>query len=77
MYNGWKNFQTWNVALWIANDEGLNQLAMETGNYARFVERIREENPETSIGYETPDGVAWKDSSIDIEEINRTIFSGE
>jgi len=22
-YNGWKNWQTWNVALWFANDEGL------------------------------------------------------
>lgn len=22
-YNGWKNWQTWNVALWLGNDEGL------------------------------------------------------
>ena len=22
-YNGWKNYETWNVALWAGNDEGL------------------------------------------------------
>lgn len=22
-YNGWKNYETWNVALWAANDEAL------------------------------------------------------
>ena len=23
LYNGWKNRQTWNVALWLGNDRGL------------------------------------------------------
>jgi hypothetical protein len=22
-YNGWKNWQTWNVNLWLSNDEGM------------------------------------------------------
>lgn len=75
--NGWRNYQTWNVALWIQNDGILSELARETKSYAEFIQWIRESNPETSIGYETPDGVAWKDSGIDVEKINRTIFQGE
>ena len=28
-YNGWKNYETWNVALWLGNDESLYELARE------------------------------------------------
>ena len=27
-YNGWTNWETWNVALWIGNDPGLYELGM-------------------------------------------------
>jgi len=29
-YNGWTNYETWNVALWAANDEGLYNMARES-----------------------------------------------
>lgn len=59
-YNGWKNYETWNVALWIGNDEGLYGTAKECGNYEAFADFMRSQGQ-----YETPDGVAWKDSGLD------------
>lgn len=70
-YNGWANYETWNVALWIDNDEGLYHLARECGSYKAFKESLREIGGE--IGVETPDKVAWNDSGIDVEEIDAMI----
>ena len=28
-YNGYTNYQTWNVALWIDNDQGLHEMCQE------------------------------------------------
>jgi hypothetical protein len=66
-YNGWENYQTWNVALWIGNDEGLYQLAKECrGNYEAFSNTMRDELNST----ETPDGIAWNDSGLNIAELD-------
>jgi hypothetical protein len=78
MYNGWANYETWNVALWIGNDEGLYNLAKDCGNYRWFVDALRECAPGRTggpepIAYETPDGVSWNDSGIDTDEINEMI----
>jgi len=68
-YNGWRNYQTWNVALWIDNDEGLHELAQECGSYEKLVELLTEELD----NHYTPDGVPWKDSAIDVEEVNKML----
>jgi hypothetical protein len=63
-YNGWKNFETWNVALWIGNDEGLYEFSRECRTFERFVAGMRE------LGQtETPDGVAYNDSGLDTEAL--------
>ena len=67
-YNGWKNYQTWNVSLWIGNDEGLYQLARGCEDYTDFQMLMRE------LGStETPDGVAWNDSGLDIDALDEVI----
>ena len=68
-YNGWTNYETWNVALWIGNDEGLYGLARESGDYETFRETMREDFETT----ETPDKVAYNDSGLNITELDNMI----
>ena len=69
-YNGHKNYQTWNVLLWINNDAGLYNIARSEKCYDDFVHTMRDLGS-GSIAYETPDNVAWADPTIDRESINR------
>lgn len=69
-YNGWKNWETWNVALWLGNDEGLYRIAYEHSRkgYEALAETLRE------LGStETPDGVAYNDSGLDIEALDEML----
>ena len=71
-YNGWKNWETWNVALWINNDEGLYNLAKECNDYGQLREILREAGCK-----ETPDGCKWNDEKINVREINDLILEIE
>lgn len=70
-YNGWKNRETWNVALWIGNDEGLYHLARECVRenrrtpYALFIERIEDAGNHT-----TGDGIRWDSRKVNRAELN-------
>ena len=70
-YNGWTNYETWNVALWIQNDEGFYHLAREVGNYEDFVDAL-EACSFNSL--KTPDGVSFKDHKVNVLEINSDVF---
>ena len=84
-YNGWANYETWNVALWIGNDEGLYSLARDFRNrpnpYSSFVESLKDlgDSPKDfldvigPISYQTPDGVAWNDSGLDTDALDAMI----
>lgn len=61
-YNGHKNYNYWNVSLWINNDEGLYRLAMEClqGNTReQAVSRFMSLAPDA-----TPDGVPFLKSYV-------------
>jgi hypothetical protein len=67
-FNGWANWETWNVALWIGNDEGLydeaRRIARRGGSYQDLVAMLWECGSK-----ETPDGCRWNDPKIDGLEI--------
>ena len=69
-YNGWENYETWNVALWINNEEGLYELAQECGDYETLVNRLYDDYGST----ETGDGVKWNDPKVNTVQINSDVF---
>lgn len=74
-YNGWTNYETWNVALWIGNDEGLYQFARGFRRHSDPFARMKEGLAELGgdIATHTPDGVAWNDDAVNVDEVNEMI----
>ena len=66
--NGWANYETWNVALWIGNEEYLYQIAKGCTSFFNFVERVED------IMWDTPDGVSLTDPNLDITELDEMIL---
>lgn len=72
-YNGWKNRETWNVALWINNDEPLYRAAVE---YVRQVARPTWRGLIAYLGLEerrTPDGIAWDGTRLDYATLDEML----
>lgn len=70
-YNGWANYETWNVSLWLNNDENLYFAMLDAiRNGARTYEDVREHMGLTG---ETKDGVAWDDLALDTAELDAMI----
>ena len=69
-YNGWKNYETWNVALWIQNDEGFYAMAKGAKNYTwMLVDLVN------SYQDFTPDGVDFEDDCLDFDALNELVAS--
>jgi hypothetical protein len=78
-YNGWSNYQTWNVSLWLSNTEN---------SYRDMIEFIMTYEPKTPDEYaydemiktlklanrRTGDGVAYNDPRIDREMLDEMLF---
>ena len=69
-YNGWANYETWNVTLWIQNNWNLYQLALDVvrngGTYVDLINAILFNYGATK----TPDDVAYNDAKIDLRAVN-------
>jgi len=67
-YNGWSDWTTWNVALWINNDQTFYSIAKDCKDYMDFLYEMQE-----MIGsFATPDGADWGEANI--EEMNEVIM---
>ena len=66
-YNGWTDWTTWNVALWINNDQCYYNIAKDCKDYMDFLYEMQ-----YMIGsFATPDGADWGEANI--EELNEVI----
>ena len=73
--NGWANYETWNAALWIGNDEFLYNPAKACVEFAegenpwtKFQRCMIEGQIGRFLGC-TGDGVRWDDPAIDAAEM--------
>lgn len=74
-YNGWANYDTWNVALWFNNDYGMYAYVhycdkhYKEPTYLDMCEWLGIESTD-----ETPDGVRYLGDSIDTGELDDLLF---
>jgi len=67
-YNGWANWETWNAALWIGNDEFLYSIAKRAYSWRNCVGLLQQ------YGYtETGDDLRFDDVNIDEDEMNEML----
>jgi len=72
-YNGWKNYETWNLALWINNHEDLYKTVLHYGRQRPFTAATAKALAMTMFPDGTPDyrsrGRARAYAKVDWEEI--------
>ena len=84
-YNGWANYETWNVVLWLFNDQSIHdnlyyglapyfRCGMGLGDL-KYVVRRCFYNPEDNTSA-TPDGVWLDDKNIDWKAVKKAVVEG-
>jgi len=67
-YNNWANWETWNVSLWLQNDEAMYKIARQYDRYDALIPRL-----ENVFGKITPDGARWMDPTIDTDALDKML----
>ena len=69
-YNGWSNYETWNVALWLQNDFDFYSVASCCADYRSFLFFF---GAADGVIKATPDGVYFDDPRLDHAELDEMI----
>ena len=72
-YNGWKNYETWNVVLWLMNEYPLYRVMLGYTTYPNPFLSLRRELREAFGFVTTKDGVSLWETSLDVAAINEAI----
>ena len=74
-YEGWKNYETWNVSLWLNNDEPLYRGAVEfMKDYEGklpYVEFCKDSGLDAQ---KTPDDIAWFSQLLDYPALDEMMW---
>ena len=70
-YNGWKNRETWNVALWMGNDRPVYLISQGYKTYPQPYLNFRDDLSKGMLKCTTTgDGVSLWDTSLDIAALD-------
>ena len=72
-YNGWTNYKTWNVALWLGNDYPIYCTARGYAKYASPYLSLRQDLREAFNYKATKDGVSLWSRDLDIAALDTLI----
>ena len=68
-FNGWSNWETWNIALWLDNDYSNYQIALESDSFFHYVLKLMK----CGESMTTPDGANFFDYKVNIQELDEKI----
>jgi len=75
-YNGYANYETWNVALWIQNSEYMYNTAKDCVKYCTESETPYDKFIRCMLNIDrdtTGDNVRWDDAAVNRDEINEVL----